>query len=337
MNETRSIEQLEQALHRGDEVLPGPDLARIRQRGRVRRRSRLVAYAGGAAAGVVAAGLLVGVVADGGEPAGRTPVAADPERPKELSPLARRALREIPGAVQVSEWEVLLPTPVDGDLEMGEEPVPEDHVEAGPIDIGARSYTGVTAFGPSAFPGWLYRGVQDIEKNELGSEEEGYPVGSTDMGIIVDAGRVELACIRSLPQWSDDGGEERGDETCFPAMLGNDGGRLTYDWGMGTDDFLQPGKDLELFSTDLYTSGSPQTVWIGGTDGTEVATVELVTTDGTVVDATVAAGTLVPGETMFWGTVTGELALAVTRDAGGEVLERHELEPCSDPVDCEVR
>ena len=34
-------------------------------------------------------------------------------------------------------------------------------------------------------------------------------------------------------------------------------------------------------------------------------------TDGTVVAATVASGTLVPGETMFWGTVPGELAVAV--------------------------
>jgi hypothetical protein len=106
---------------------------------------------------------------------------------------------------------------------------------------------------------------------------------------------------------------------------------------MGTDDFLQPGTGLELFQTDTYTSGSPGTVWIGGTDGTDVATVDLVTTDGETVAATVAPGTLVPGETMFWGVVEGELAKAVTRDAAGNVLEDHEVKPCSDPVDCEVR
>ena len=76
---------------------------------------------------------------------------------------------------------------------------------------------------------------------------------------------------------------------------------------------------------------------MGGTDGTDVASVDLVTTDGTHVEATVASGTLVPEETMFWGTVTGELAEAVTRDADGTVLERHQLAPCSAPVDCEVR
>jgi hypothetical protein len=40
---------------------------------------------------------------------------------------------------------------------------------------------------------------------------------------------------------------------------------------------------------------------------------------------------------MFWGTVAGELAQAVTRDADGKVLEQHAVKPCSDPVSCEVR
>ena len=44
-----------------------------------------------------------------------------------------------------------------------------------------------------------------------------------------------------------------------------------------------------------------------------------------------------PGDTMFWGTVDGDLAMAVTRDADGTVLEEHVLKPCSTPVDCEVR
>ena len=63
-------------------------------------------------------------------------------------------------------------------------------------------------------------------------------------------------------------------------------------------------------------------MWIGGTYGTDVASVDLVATDGTTVPATVASGTLVPGHTMFWGSVDGDLAMAVTRDAAGDVLER---------------
>ena len=78
-------------------------------------------------------------------------------------------------------------------------------------------------------------------------------------------------------------------------------------------------------------------MWIGGTYGTDVASVDLVATDGTTVPATVAPGTLVPGNTMFWGSVDGDLAVAVTRDADGNVLEEHVLKPCSSPVECEVR
>ncbi|MBJ7356216.1 hypothetical protein [Nocardioides sp.] len=334
---TRTIEQLERDLRQPPaELVTAPVLAEIRSRGRARRRNRLAAYAGGAAAGIVAAGLLVGVVVDDSDVRDRAPVATSPEQPRELSPLAQRALREIPGAVQVSDWEVLLPTPGAGRASGGSEKVPAEYIDAGPVDIGARHYTGVTAFKPGAFPAWLYDGVQDIEMNELGSEEEGYPVGSTEMGIIVDAGPMDLGCMQPLPRWSDGDADTEGG-ACFPAMLGQAGDSRTYEWGMGTDDFLKEGEGLELFSTDTYTSGAPQTVWIGGTDGTEVATVDLVATDGTVVEAAVAAGTLVPGETMFWGTVTGELAVAVTRSADGEVLERHEVKPCSDPVDCEVR
>jgi hypothetical protein len=332
VNETRTIEQLEQALHQGTrEALPGPVLDEIRSRGRARRRNRLAAYAGGAAAGIVAAGLLVGVVSDDGtEARDRAPLASRPT-PTELSPLAKRVLREVPGAVQVSEWEVLIPGP-DAAHDFGTQVVPEDLVDGGPVDLGTRHYVGVTSFRPGAFPAWLYQGVQDIEQHELAEDDGSYPVGSTDMGVVVDAGPLELACIQSLPEW----GEGAGDG-CHPAMLGTVRGQLTYAWGMGTDDFLQEGEDLELFSTRDLTAGTERTVWIGGTDGTEVATVTLVTTDGTRVDGTVASGTVVPGETMFWGTVAGELAVAITRDANGEVLERHELEPCSDPVDCEVR
>jgi hypothetical protein len=335
VNATRTIEQLERDLQRGaGEALTGPVLADIRARGRARRRTRLGAYAGGVAAGVVVAGLLVGVVADDDSVRDRAPVATPPKQPKQLSPLAQRALREIPGAVQVSSWQVLLPTPVEGRVQHGEEKVSAGYIDAGPVDIGAHDYTGVTAFEPGTFPAWLYSGVQAIEMNELGSEEEGYPVGSTAMGILVDAGPLDLACMQPLPQWNRD---PDASGACLPAMLGERDGSRTYAWGMGTEDFLHEGEDLELFSTDVYVSGSPQVVWVGGTDGTEVASVELLTTDGTAVEATVASGTLVPGETMFWGTVTGELAVAITRDADGDVLERHELEPCSTPVDCEVR
>jgi hypothetical protein len=332
VNDVRTVAELEQALKTAEpELLQPAALNDIRTRGRRRRRTRLAATAGGAAAAVVLASLVASGITGGGDAAhDPTPVVADHT---ELSPLAKRALAEIPGAQQVSAWQVVIPTPVG--VAMGvppDQPVPDHLVDAGPVDVGARRYTGVTSYDREAFPAWLWDGAEHYEKHVLGSEEEGYPVGSTEVGIVLDAGPLDLACIRPLPEWT-----ELDPDTCSPAMLGSAGGHLSYAWGMGSDDFLQPGKDLELFHTASFSSGSARTVWIGGTDGTDVASVDLVTTDGTSVTATVASGTLVPGDTMFWGTVDGELAMAITRDASGKVLEKHVLEPCSSPTDCEVR
>jgi hypothetical protein len=334
VTDVRLVDQLERAL-RDDEPdrLQPARLAEIRTQGLRRRRSRRTVWAVGAAAAVVGlsalAGGVTGAFTEADKGTDRAPVATR-DTPEELSPLAARVLAEVPGAVQVSAWQVLIPAPA-GASSGGGDRIPADHIEAGPVDIGTRDYVGVTSFRERDFPAWLYDGVADYEQNVLG-DEDGYPVGSTDIGIVVDAGPQRLACMTSLPEW----GGERSDG-CFPAMVSGADGDLSFAWGMGTDGFLQPGEDLELFSSETFVSGSAATVWRGGTDGTDVASVDLVTTDGTRVQATVAAGTLVPDETMFWGTVTGELALAVTRDADGDVLERHELEPCSDPVDCEVR
>jgi hypothetical protein len=337
VNDVRTVDELERALKDAHpEPLQPARLAEIRTRGRRRRRARLAGVAVGSAAAVVAA--CVGAAAVTGGTADRAddspPVAHEP--PHEMSDIAKRALAEIPGAVQVSSWQVVIPMPAGARASNGaEQDVPTDHVEAGPVDLDTRWYTGVTTFRKKDFPAWLYDGIADYEQNVLGDESNGYPVGSTDIGVLVDAGPMRLACMTPLPQWGDT--EDAGATGCFPAMLSGDDAHLQYRWGMGTDDFLQPGKDLELFDTETYTSGSPRMVWVGGTDGTDVATVDLVTTDGQTVSATVAPGSLVPGETMFWGVVDGDLATAITRDSEGNVLEEHRLEPCSDPVDCEVR
>ena len=330
MNDARTVAELEQTLKTTEpEVLQPARLREIRTRGRRRRRTGLAVVAAGATAVIVTASLgVAALTGPGGDRAEDSqPVAQKP--PKEMSPLAKRALADIPGAVQVSSWQVVLPAPAGAKRSFPDQHVPTDHVEAGPVDIGTHSYSGVTAFANNAFPGWLRQGVSDYEHAQ--GDENGYPVGSTDMGIIVDTGPQRLACMTSLPDWG------KPADGCFPAMLSGEDGDLTYDWGMGTDDFLHEGQDLELFSTPTYVGGTAQTVWIGGTYGTEVASVDLVTTDGTTVSATVASGTLVPSDTMFWGTVDGDLAKAITRDADGHVLEEHEVKPCSDPVECEVR
>jgi hypothetical protein len=325
VNDVRTVAELERTLRTADpESLQPAGLADIRARGRRRRQGRMAAVAAGTAAAVVV--VAVGFTASSGgagERADDVQVAQQPHT--QLSPLARRALAEIPGAVQVSSWQVVIPLPAGaGADELGVDGVPKYDVKSGPVDIGTRWYTGVTTFRPKDFPAWLYDGVADYEQHVLG-DAHSYPVGSTDVGVIVDAGPLRLACTSA----------ER--HPCAPAMLSGDDADLVYQWGMGTDDFLLPGSDLELFHTPTYTTGAPGTVWIGGADGTDVASVDLVTTDGRTVPAHVEAGSLVPGDTMFWGTVDGDLAMAVTRDADGNVLERHVLTPCDSPTDCEVR
>jgi hypothetical protein len=326
VNDVRTVEQLEQSLKAtGPDPLQPARLAEIHTRGRRRRQGRLAVVAAGAAAAVVAVSMGVSTLTGGAVERANDdpPVAQQP--PKEMSALAQRALAEIPGAVQVSSWQVVIPLPAGGGAgELGMEGVSSYDVKAGPVDLGTRWYTGVTTFRPKGFPEWLYDGIADYEQHVLG-DKDGYPVGSTDIGVIVDGGPLRLACTSA------------DSHPCSPSMLSGDDGDLVYRWGMGTDDFLRPGSDLELFHTATYTSGSPRTVWIGGADGTDVASVDLVNTEGETVEATVAAGTFVPDETMFWGTVDGELAKAVTRDADGHVLEEHEVKPCTDPVNCEVR
>ena len=95
-------------------------------------------------------------------------------------------------------------------------------------------------------------------------------------------------------------------------MLGGADGHLVYEWGMGTDDFLHEGKGLELFATDAFSDGSAGKVWIGGTYGTDVASVDLVATDGTTVPATVRLGDPGAREHHVLGSVDGDLAMAVT-------------------------
>lgn len=241
-----------------------------------------------------------------------------------MSALAARALDEIPGATQVSDWQVVLPAP-DGPPQMRVAigSTEDNELVGEPVATGARHYVGVTTYRPRDFPAWLYSGVQAAEK-ELG-DADSHPVGSTDMGILVDGGGVYLGCV----SWSAD--------ACGPAVLTRSGADWVYEWGMGTDDFLQPGADMEVFLSDDYSTGAPGELVMAGLPGTDVDRVDLVTTTGETVPGHVESGTVVPDQTMMWGRVGGQLAAVVAFDEDGDVIERHVLKPCSDPVDCEVR
>lgn len=317
------------------EQLGHPDLAAIRRQGTRRRRGRISAMVAGSAlavAGVTGVGVgLAGSSDPRSDDDRQTTVYTPPDAPEELSELAQRVLREVPGAVQVSKGQVVIPGPGGG--QQHDQKVGADSFAAGPIDLAAHTYSGVTAYGPRHFPAWLYDEVQRIEQEELGSEEEGYPVGSTEMGILVESGDAQLVCMRR----SLGGNEDMPGDTCHPALVSSVGGQTYYRWGMGTDDFLEPGQEMELFTSDDYSSGAPSTVWIGGLDGTDVTRVVLDLADGTTMEAEVLAGTLVPGDTMFFANVPGELLKVTAYDSDGVVVDDHAIESCSGGVDCEVR
>lgn len=312
-----------------------PDLAAIHRAGRGHRRRRRVAALSGSVAMVAALGLTwVGgqELLEGAEPS--TPVAtATPEERRALAELRQRALEEIPGARKVSPGQVVIPA---DEAPRWEQRIEDDRIAAGPVPLPAHTYTGVTVYPRKAFAPWLHDGVEHYEQNVLGDPETGYPVGSTDVGILVDFGTAELACLATDPGGLTNGENLPGGD-CYPAVLARVGDTAYLKWSMGTDRFLERGAPIELFTSDDYSTGEPATLWIGGRDGTDVARVDFVTTDGRTVPGDVEAGTLVPGDSMFWARVPGELATVVAYDADGTVLEEHPVRPCSGGVDCEVR
>jgi hypothetical protein len=330
---TRSIADLERSLatpHDG-EALGAPDLGAIHRRGTRRRRVRsgLVAAAG-ATAVVAAVGLatMVTDTVDGSVKVHRLTPSADREQaPTELSTLAARALRDVPDATKVSPWQVVLPGPERPPRH--EQALTVEDLLEGPVPLDGHVYTGVTAYPRSSFPGWLFDGVEQIE--QAGGVEVSHPVGSTDMGILVDRGRAGLACLA----WS--GGESHEGSSCAPSLVVETAGSWYLRWWMGTEDFLRPGAGMEVFLSDDYSTGRPSTLAIAGLDGTDVATVDFVSTTGAVVEGRVESGTVVPGDSLFHANVPGQLARVVARDAAGEVIEDHPLRACDDPVDCEVR
>lgn len=326
----RSVTELEQLLTGTGPSGPGPDLDLIRRRGRGRRRLRQVSAAGSALVGATLVAVVAVAVTGGTEQAADPAVSptTPPAGPAGLSDLARRALAEIPGARQVSPTMVSIPASGRRSFDAGLGA--QIHGEA--VALPEDAYAGVTTYKRKDVPAWLYDGTEAVERAQ-DDEDTGYPVGTTDLtGIGVDLGPQYLGCVTT--EGSDD---LPAGETCYPAVVTRQGDTWNYEWGMGTDQFLEPGAPMEVFSTRAFVDGVDGTLGIAGLDGTEVARAVFVGTDGTRVEGTVLADTLVPGESMFFGEVPGTLARVIAYDAAGAVIEDHPLRECKDPVDCEVR
>lgn len=330
------IEDLQHDLATPDVPLGRPDLPAIRRLGRRRRRARRLATgAGGLAVAGAVAGIVVGISGSGGVVAEDPPASTtivQHRAPQTMHPLAARALREIPGAVRVSATQVVIPgpgVPEESDLPIGH-PERDSSLVGTPVDLPGHAYGGVTIYPRSAFPAWLHEGIADYEETVLG-DDQGHPVGSTDIGILVDQGVAELGCTT----WH--ASERHDNADCAPSLLTELAGDRYLEWGMGTDSFLRPGSRMEVFLSDDFSTGRPSTLAIAGLDGTRVVRVDFVTTDGARVEGTVQSGTITEGDSLFYANVPGALVAVVAYDARGDVIEDHEIRPCASPVDCEVR
>lgn len=322
MNQTTLTRFVEELHGDGGPTLDDRRLREAKRRGTRRRRVRLAAT-GAAAVAVLAGGTAVTVpLVTGGD--ARTTEDTRPldvvSRPDGLSALQERVLTEVPGAERISVWQVVLPEPA-GAVDTMEIPGDRVQVQGERFATGVPSRTGVTVYERSGFPGWLYDAILDIEQDA--GDGNSYPVGSTDMGIAVENGTLELACVGARPS------------RCSPAVIRNEGGELHYQWGFGTDEFLDPGTGMEVFAGDPGAEDAPS-LSVAGLPDDSVTRVEFVNTAGEVVDGRVDH-TMAPGSSILWAAVPGALARVVAYDADGGVVEDHTLRACSGGVDCEVR
>jgi hypothetical protein len=290
----------------------GPDLERIHRLARRRRATR------GVAAGVVA--ILVVAVAGGAwfalSPGGspthvKVRSAGQDHQVTGLSPYERKTLRDIPAAYAV-DGTVVLPDTPDPGPDLYDRVPPGWRFVGDPIPLGFHTMVG---------PGYL------SSSKPQHAYQVNAPKGSQ---VVVDAGPSWLGC---------QGRKHRAaGAPCAPVVLGKTvDGTFYYLYGLGTDKFLKPGSEMELFTDDDFSDHHWSGTLIGGFHGTSTARVLVDLVNGSQVEAQFSAGELSPGNTMFWATVPSAIARVRAYDASGKLIEEHKLRSCSSPVDCEVR
>jgi hypothetical protein len=288
----------------------GPDLDRIHHLGR--RRRALKGLAAGTIAMVtvaVLAGVWWALQPSGGHRTVRS--AGQVHSVTGLSAYERNALRQVPGSYAVDGTVVLTQTPRPG-AQLAVRVPPGFHLVGEPVPLGFHATVG---------PGYLVstKGPRVARVNA--------PRGSQ---VVVDAGPVWLGC--QGPKHA------RAGAVCDPVVLAKaTDGSFYYLYGLGSDHFLEPGAEMELFTGDDYSDHSWSGTLIGGFHGTSPARVLVDLVDGSVVEADFSAGELSRGNTMFWARVPSPVARVRAFDRDGTLVAEHALRSCNDPVDCEVR
>jgi hypothetical protein len=247
-----------------------------------------------------------------GDPADGTTRVASPAPDTILTDKERKVLEAVPGAY-ASAGTVVVPGPVDPDSDMNQR-IGGDWLVTPPRPLGFHGFTD---------PGYLDSTVDYPTAliNRVFADDPDH------QGVVADNGAVALGCVA----WEGKG-------PCGPAVLvGDEAVGWFYLYGLGTDSWLLPGAEMEVFLDEVHRpDGVGQSV-IGGFDGVGATDIVLTLVDGGKVRAVVDSGALSPGDTLFWSEVDGEVARVDAFDGSGELVEAHEIRPCSDPVDCEVR
>ena len=224
-----------------------------------------------------------------------------------LTAYERKALADVPGSYAV-DGTVVLPDVADPRADFGATLVPK-RIIGTPVELG---FHGVV--GP------MYLASQRTEE----AYQDNAPKGSQ---VLIDPGPLWIGC----PVLTRGAG-------CEPNVLVKDmDGRFIRLYGFGTDDFLKPGAEMELFTDDDYSDRKWSRTLIGGFHGAETARVLVELTDGSQVEAQLDVDGMSPGNTLFWAKLPREIAWARAYDGDGKLIEEHRLRACKNDVDCEVR
>jgi hypothetical protein len=307
MSGSMRLDELTRSLHAASPDAGTVDPVQIRRRGRsLRTRRRAAAGAAVLSVAGVTAGAVTLLDLDGdtsGSPGVASAGAAT------INHYEQRVLDQVPGSYAVGGV-VVVPNPLDPDSDMNTR-FASDQVRSEVRPLGFKAFTS---------PGYLAT-TTDFPQFMQGNLPKDTQVVGVD-------GMASIGCVA----WN------RDDPGCSPAVLVGDAATgWFYLYGFGTDHFLQPGSEMEVFLDETYERGGPGQSVIGGFDGTDATRVELTLVDGSKVAATLDSGGISKGDTLFWAETPVEVAKVVAYDADGGVVASHDIRECSDPVDCEVR
>ncbi len=310
------VDQVIETLQSGATSHPtsGPDLDAVRAQGRAFRRRRRGAVAAGVVGLGVAASALVAVTVGGDAVTGEQSLGVagtGQQQDEALTRWEQEALDAVPGSYAVAGT-VVVPGPLDTADDVATMRFTARQLAGEPVALGWHGYTD---------PGYVASTVTYpdlIEQRQVLADREGKDV-------VADNGPVSLACLS-------DGGRP-----CSPAVvMPGEGTDWFYLSGLGTDDFLRPGSDMELFLDELHARSGATSSLIGGFDGV-ARRVELTLVDGTVQVASIDAGVMSEGDTLFWAETPVEVTRVTAYDSDGDVVQERQVRDCSGGVDCEVR